>query len=80
MVMKGETIMTGANGGHFGTNGYSQLMVRHSPAGYYLGTTLTDSDGWTEPGSRESGYFTTEEEAEHALTEWNKGNYINIRR
>ena len=79
MVFPGETIMHGANGGHFGTNGYSQLQVKHSAAGYYLGTTHTDSDGFTEPGTRESGYFITEEEAEHALEQWLKANYINIR-
>ena len=74
MVMKRETIMTGANGGHFGTNGYSELKVLKSAAGYYLGTTYQGM-----PGSRESGYFKTKEEAEYALDEWSKNNYINIR-
>ena len=73
-MFPGETILTGANGGHFGKNGVSQLQVMRSAAGYYLGTT---KDGM--PYSRESGYFTAEEQAEHALEEWNKGNYINRR-
>ena len=71
--------MTGANGGHFGTNGYSQLQVMYSAAGYWLGTIYTDSDGDTQPGTRESGYFMNEEQAEHALEQWSKANYINIR-
>ena len=62
MVMQGETIMTGANDGKFGTNGYSELKVLMSAAGYYLGTTYQGM-----PGSRESGYFASEAEAEDAL-------------
>jgi hypothetical protein len=74
MVMKGETIMTGANGGKFGTNGYSELKVCKSAAGYYLGTTYQGM-----PGSRESGYFASKTEAEDALEQWNQSNYVNIR-
>ena len=73
-MFPGETIMSGANGGHFEKNGVSQLQVMRSAAGYYLGTSQNGM-----PFSRESGYFTNEEQAEHALDEWNKGNYINIR-
>lgn len=47
--------------------GYSDLQVMHSNAGYYIGTTFTDSDGFQEPGSRDSGYYRTHEEAEAAL-------------
>jgi len=72
--MNGETIMTGANGGHFGTNGYSELKICKSAAGYYLGTTYQGM-----PGSRESGYFASKEEAENALKQWKRGKYINIR-
>lgn len=43
-----------------------------SPAGYYIGTEFVhnkDSDcaGMVEPGSRESGYYETKEEADNAL-------------
>lgn len=42
---------------------YSELMVMRSAAGYYVGTIYTEPDGFQEPGSRDSGYFATEEEA-----------------
>lgn len=51
--------------------GYSDLQVLQSAAGYYVGTTYTnvEADGstWTEPGSRDTGYFATHEEAEKYL-------------
>lgn len=48
--------------------GYSDLKVMQSAAGYYIGTTYTDpKDGFTEPGSRDSDYFRTHEEAEKYL-------------
>lgn len=47
--------------------GYSKLMVLSSVAGYYVGTIYTDEDGFQEPGSRESGYFKTREDAENYL-------------
>lgn len=48
--------------------GYSELQVLSSAAGYYVGTTYTDpEDGFTEPGSRDSDYFRTHEEAERYL-------------
>ena len=80
MVLPGETIMAGANNGKFGTNGYSQLKVMSSAAGYYLGTEYTNTDGFTQPGSRESGYFITKKQAEHALNEWHAGNCVYMRR
>lgn len=43
--------------------GYSELQVLSSAAGYYVGTTYTDEDGFTEPGSRDSGYYRTYEDA-----------------
>lgn len=50
---------------------YTELKVCSSNAGYYLGTdfihTSGDFEGLIEPGSRESGYFKTEEAAEAAL-------------
>lgn len=41
---------------------YSDLMVLQSAAGYYVGTTVT-TDGFTEPGSRDSDYFPTHAQA-----------------
>lgn len=54
------------------TSGYSDLQVLKSAAGWYVGTTYThgsDSEfaGLVEPGSRESGYFSTEELADQHL-------------
>jgi hypothetical protein len=47
--------------------GYSALQVMKSAAGYYVGTTYTDEDGFQGPGSRDSGYFPTKEAAERFL-------------
>lgn len=48
---------------------YSELMVLQSGAGYYIGTIYHNPDGYDEPGSRDSGYYRTREEAEKALKE-----------
>jgi hypothetical protein len=72
-MLPGETISSGANDGEFGTNGYSELMVCQSAAGYYLGTMYTDESGFEEPGSRESDYFPSRGEAEIALEMWQCG-------
>ena len=42
--------------------GYTDLQVLRSPAGYYVGTMYVAEDGFTEPGSRDSGYFKTRKE------------------
>jgi hypothetical protein len=42
---------------------YSEMQVLRSNAGYYVGTMFTTPEGWEEPGSRDSGYFRTEEAA-----------------
>lgn len=47
---------------------YSELQVLKSAAGYYVGTLHTDENGFTEPGSRDSGYFRTKSEAQTFLT------------
>lgn len=51
--------------------GYSELKVLMSGAGYYIGTTYLNieptGERWEEPGSRDSGYFNTREEAEKYL-------------
>lgn len=46
---------------------YSDIQVLKSNAGFYLGTVFVDEDGFKEPGSRDSDYYTTKEEAEAAL-------------
>ena len=50
---------------------YSALQVLQSGAGFYIGRTYTHTGGaykgLTEPGSRESDYYPTEEEAQKAL-------------
>jgi hypothetical protein len=48
---------------------YSKLVVLCSAAGYYIGRTFKGDDEFEEPGSRESGYFPTEQEATKALME-----------
>ena len=47
--------------------GYSDLKVLRSNAGWYIGTIFTDKDGSKEPGSRDSQYFKTRDEAVRAL-------------
>lgn len=48
---------------------YGPLEVCRSAAGYYIGRIFHDTMGYEEPGSRESDYFWTKEEAETALKE-----------
>lgn len=52
--------------------GYSELQVLRSNAGYYIGTMYTnveeDGTSWESPGSRDSGYYANEEDAAHALS------------
>lgn len=46
----------------------SELRVLESAAGYYIGRTCVDEDGFSFPYSRNSAeYYATEEEAEQAL-------------
>ena len=47
---------------------YTELMVLKSAAGWYVGTCYVDSDGIWYPGSRDSGYFNSEVEAEECLS------------
>lgn len=53
---------------------YTDLRVLRSAAGWYIGTNFIHNGtalgipkGFIEPGSRESGYYATREEAERAL-------------
>jgi len=75
MVISGETIMTGGNGGKFGTRGVSELRVMFSGGGYYLGTETTEGS----PYSRETCYFGSESEAETALADWKQGKHTGMR-
>lgn len=49
---------------------YSDLKVMQSAAGFYIGTEYRNTEfgfEMIEPGSRDSAYYATEEEAQHAL-------------
>lgn len=53
-------------------SGYTELQVLKSAAGYYIGTMYVERDEkgeitWQEPGSRDSDYFKTEEQAKAYL-------------
>lgn len=53
---------------------YSDLQVMESPAGHYVGTSYRNLDArgkllFEEPGSRDSGYFASREEAAAFLAE-----------
>ncbi len=48
--------------------GYSDLQVLQSAAGFYIGTRYEEFDAkgelvWIEPGSRDTGYYATEDAA-----------------
>ena len=62
MVMKGETITTGAPNVCPDCKTITPFKVLQSGAGYYIGTMCQ-----CEPYSRESGYYTTRKKAEEAL-------------
>jgi hypothetical protein len=51
---------------------YSELKVLQSAAGWYIGTTYKEDEGFESPGSRDSGYFKSKELAQYALDneEW----------
>lgn len=70
-MFPGETILSGANSGKFGTNGYSDIQVMSSAAGWYLGTTYDHM-----PGTRETSYFRFEKDAEEALRQWKDGKQV----
>jgi len=46
---------------------YSDLLVLKSAAGYYVGTLYAPEGQPAEPGSRDTAYFPTEEDAKYAL-------------
>jgi hypothetical protein len=53
---------------------YSDMRVMKSGAGFYIGTIHNDPDFGEEPGSRDSDYFSTKEEAESFLASVESGN------
>lgn len=56
------------NGSYIKDKGnYTDLQVLRSGAGYYIGTLYNNPDGFQEPGSRDSDYFETEEQAKGYL-------------
>lgn len=60
-----------AEAGH-DVSGYSDLKVLKSNAGYYVGTQFTGGGiPYPQPGSRDTGYFATEEEADDLLDKIN---------
>lgn len=62
MIIKGETIATGASRKCSDCGETPPLEVLRSPAGSYIGTRCQCG-----PFSRESGYYKTDEEAKAAL-------------
>ena len=58
---------------------YTELQVCRSNAGYYIGTMYNNPEGFQEPGSRDSHYFTTKLEAENYLDKLNKGEDLPLR-
>jgi hypothetical protein len=65
MVMMGETVGTGAE------DPGTELQVLKSAAGYYIGYLCNDGS----PYSRESGYYASESNAQHALDNYKFGRY-----
>ena len=51
---------------------YSELMVLKSGAGYYIGTIYYNQMGYEEPGSRDTEYFGSYEEADLYLKKLEK--------
>jgi hypothetical protein len=63
---------------------YTELQVMRSAAGYYVGTYYNNYDDigallFQEPGSRESAYFRTEEEARACLARIEGGDRSEVR-
>lgn len=46
---------------------FTELQVMNSAAGYYIGTAYNAIEGYQEPGSRDSDYYATKEEADWAF-------------
>lgn len=64
--------------------GYSDLKVLSSAAGFYIGTLYEEFDAggkcvWQEPGSRDSGYFRTADDAAKELRQIEGGDLSDVR-
>lgn len=46
---------------------YSDLQVMRSGAGWYIGTSFSNPEGFAEPGSRDTDYYASEADAKYAL-------------
>jgi len=56
---------------------YSDLQICHSGCGYYIGTMYYNPEfKFTEPGSRDSQYFETYEDAEKYLKELEEDKHL----
>jgi hypothetical protein len=62
-------------------SGYTDLRVLQSGAGWYVGTLYWNPDhgGFWEPGSRDTGYFDTKEEATAYLQALESGEELPVR-
>ena len=61
-------------------NSYTPLQVLSSAAGFYIGTLYNNPDGYQEPGSRDSGYFNSFQQAEDMLESWKRNeNLLSMR-
>jgi hypothetical protein len=47
---------------------FSELKVLKSAAGFFVGSSYNNPAGFQEPGSRDTEYFQTREQAERRLT------------
>lgn len=67
-----------------GQSNYTELQVLCSNAGWYVGTMYQEKDHkgnvlWEEPGSRDTDYFKSREDAERYLGLMKKGFNLPIR-
>ena len=46
---------------------FTELQVMKSAAGYYIGTAYNNEEGYQEPGSRDTDYYRTKEDADYAF-------------
>lgn len=82
--MKSPMIQTASYLDEKEKSGYSDLKVLKSGAGWYIGTTFENSEDvpgvtFTEPGSRDTDYFATEDEAKDFLRRLEAGEDLPIR-
>jgi hypothetical protein len=83
-LMKSPMIQTASYLDDKEKSGYSDLQVLKSAAGWYVGTTFWNTEdvpgvSFMEPGSRDSDYFASKEEAEDFLRRLEAGEDLEIR-